>query len=470
MNAWVCLLSSILLFSGSNPAQAEQQSRGGVYVIPIQDQIVAPLLYLVRRGVKEAMEARAEVLILDMDTPGGRVDTTEELIEVLGQFTGKLVTYVNRKAFSAGAFISVATHEIYMAPQSVIGAATPVMMPPGGGPVEIPEAFEAKMTSGIKALVRTRAEKFGHNIEVIEAMIDRSRELIIDGEIISREGEVLTLTNMQAEKRYGDDARPLLSLGTVASIEELVKQLGFTEKETVYVNPTGVERMASWINKISPLLLMIGILGLYLEFKTPGFGLPGIAGIIAFVIYFFGGYIAGLSGMEWIALFALGIILIALELFIFPGTFFLGLAGGALVLISVIMAMVDIYPNVPELPAAMQFRIRLDDILLNLGLAILGSVAAIWALSFYLPRSPLYGRLVSQAASGEISVLFRQEQMTRRIGEAGVTLSMLRPGGKARFGNEIYDVVSQGELIPKGSKVRIIRYSSGEAVVEPIDD
>src|SRR5206468_3197156 len=108
---------------------------------------------------------------------------------------------------------------------------------------------------------------------------------------------------------------------------------------------------------ISPLLLIAGVIGVYIEFKTPGFGLPGILGITAFVIYFFGGYIAGLSGMEWVALFVAGLLLVALEFFVFPGTMLLGLAGAACMLVAIVMAMVDIYPSAPGLPTPMRFRV-----------------------------------------------------------------------------------------------------------------
>src|SRR5688572_23273662 len=153
-----------------------------VYVIPIKSNIDTPLTYLVRRGVKAAMEAKADLLILDMETNGGTLDATEEIIESLNQFPGRSVTYVNRKAFSAGAFIALATKSIYMAPESVIGAAAPMLMSPTGGVEGMPETVEAKMTSAVRALVRTRAEKNGYNIAVVEAMIDKSRELTIDGE------------------------------------------------------------------------------------------------------------------------------------------------------------------------------------------------------------------------------------------------------------------------------------------------
>ena len=137
---WALLsLLGIVLLGNTEAAQATRT----VCIIPIRDDIATPVTYLVRRGVKMAMEAKADAIILDMETNGGRLDSTEEIIKALDRFPGLTVTYVNRKAFSAGAFISVATQKIYMAPQSVIGAAAPMMMGPGGGVEAMPEAVEA---------------------------------------------------------------------------------------------------------------------------------------------------------------------------------------------------------------------------------------------------------------------------------------------------------------------------------------
>src|SRR5437867_9002099 len=223
--AWFAFLISLL--GSVNPA-ASATNTGKVFILPIRDDIMPPLVYLVRRGVKEAMEAKADLLLLDMDTNGGRVDTTREIISILNQFPGDTVTYVNKDAFSAGAFISVATRHIYMAPGSVIGAAAPVMLSPGGEGVEkVPDTYEKKMTSAVRAMVRTSAEKNGYNIAVVEAMIDKTKGLTVDGQVIAKEGEILTLTNTEAEKKYGNPPKPLLSSGTVESLDELLKQLGF---------------------------------------------------------------------------------------------------------------------------------------------------------------------------------------------------------------------------------------------------
>src|SRR6267154_3706539 len=176
MKLWfaLALFGSALFRAEGIPAEISALAKK-VYILPIREEIKPPLVYLVRRGVKEAMEAKADLLVLDMETNGGRLDTTKEIVSILEKFKGDTVTYVNKDAFSAGVFIAVATKHIYMAPGSVIGAATPVMMSPGGAGIEkLPDSYEEKMKSAVKGTVRTSAEKNGYNVAVIEAMIDSS--------------------------------------------------------------------------------------------------------------------------------------------------------------------------------------------------------------------------------------------------------------------------------------------------------
>ena len=247
-------------------------------------------------------------------------------------------------------------------------------------------------------------------------------------------------------------------------MEELLDKLGFEGAVRVDVKPTGVERLALWINMISPLLLIIGIAGVYIEFKTPGFGLPGIIGIVAFAVYFFGGYIAGLSGLEWIAVFLLGLALVAIELFVFPGTVALGLAGAVLMLIALVMAMVDVYPGMPAIPSFKKLELPLRDLFI----AFVGGSVAVLLLSRWLPKTAVYGKLVSQTASGMGTVAEFEQKHRSRIGQVGVATSALRPGGKAQFGDEILDVISQGEMIDSGRRVKIVGHSGTAAVVEVV--
>ncbi|HXG49052.1 MAG TPA: NfeD family protein, partial [Methylomirabilota bacterium] len=320
--------------------------------------------------------------------------------------------------------------------------------------------------SAISALVRASAEKNGHNVRVIEAMVDKSKELVIDGEVLNEKGQILTLTDVQAAKRYGNPPKPLLSSGTVESLEALLKILGYADAERHDIAPTGAERLGMWLNSISPLLLIIGIVGIYIEFKTPGFGLPGIVGATAFALYFLGGYVAGLSGLEWVAIFVLGLALVAVEMFVYPGTLVIGLAGSALMLIALIMAMVDMYPGMPRVPTLGQVRVPVRD----LALAVAGGGILIALLARFLPKTPVYRALVSESASGVETEALLERQRASLLGQVGVAVSVLRPGGKAQFGDQIIGVISQGDMIPKGTRVRVVGFSGSEAVVETVGD
>ena len=449
-----------------------------VYVVPVREDIMPPILYVIRRGVKEAMSAEADCLILDMETNGGRVDITEEIFDIIGKFKGETVTYVNKDAYSAGAFIAVATEKIYMAPQSVIGAAAPIMMSPTGGVSEMPSTMEVKMNSAIRAKIRTQAEKNGYAVDVIEAMVDKTKKLERDGKIICEEGDILTLTNLEAEAKYGEAQTRLLSSGTVESIDALIIELGYGGSQRVDVAPLGVEALGTWINAISPILLLIGIIGLYIEFKTAGFGVFGAVGIAALVLYFFGGYVSGLAGIEWVGIFLVGVALVAVELFLLPGTIFIGLIGVVCIFVALIMGMTDMYPNMPWFPAGdgngnsvpqiegihfalPDFSRPIRDLLIALAL----SVPIIWALAKYLPQTALFAAFTSSAASGVESVAAVAAELESRLGQAGTSTTPLNPGGKVMFGDALCNVITQGEMIAAGTPVKVIGHRGSDLLV-----
>ena len=155
MKRWMAFSLGLITLAGSAiDVRAAEATIGPqrVFILPVREDIMTPLVYVVRRGVKEAMEAKADLLLLDMETNGGQANSTLEIMDILSQFKGQTVTYVNRNAYSAGMFIAVATQRIYMAPESVIGAAAPIMMSPGGmGVQDMPSTIKAKMTSALSA-------------------------------------------------------------------------------------------------------------------------------------------------------------------------------------------------------------------------------------------------------------------------------------------------------------------------------
>ena len=461
---------------GSDKASDDRQAK--VYVVPVRDDIMPPILYVIRRGVKDAMEAEADCLIFDMETNGGRVDITEDIFDIIGKFRGETVTYVNKDAYSAGAFIAVATQKISRAPQSVSGAAAPIMMGPTGGVSEMPSTMEVKINSAIRAKIRTQAEKNGYAVDVIEAMVDKTKKLERDKKIICQEGDILTLTNLEAEAKYGDAKTPLLSSGTVESIDSLINELGYAGAQRVDIQPLGAEELGTWINAISPLLLLIGIIGLYIEFKTPGFGVFGAIGIAALVVYFFGGYVSGLAGIEWVAVFVLGVVLVAVELFWFSGTLIIGMVGVVCMLVALVMGMTDIYPDMPwfptgegngdGMPQVEGIDFALPDFskpIRDLMIAFVLSIPVIWALAKYLPQTAFFARFASEAASGVESVAALAAEVDSRLGQVGEATTPLHPGGKAMFGDDMCTVVTQGEMIAVGAQVKVIGHRGSDLLV-----
>ncbi|NCY21547.1 serine protease, partial [bacterium] len=328
------LLFAIPVRTEGNPASL---SPGPVYVIPVQKEIQKGLVYIVRRGVKDAMENNASALVLDMDTPGGEGEAMKEIMAIIARFqpAGRTFTYVNKEAFSAGAFISAATRNIWMAPGAIIGAASPVTLGQEG-PKELP----AKFVSAYAAVIRAAAEQNGHDPAVFDAMVNKQTGLKIDGREIVAKGDVLTLTTKEATQLVGRPPKPLLADGVAESLESLIEKHVQAGAKIVRVEPTGFEEIGRFIVSISPLLLAAAFLFGYIEFKTPGLGIFGVLAAACALVFFFGHYIAGLSGYENLLLLALGVGLIAAELFIFPGTFLPGLIGLGLLLFGILNTMV----------------------------------------------------------------------------------------------------------------------------------
>ena len=183
------------------PTGSATQKR--VVVIPVEGEIASPVLYILRRGLKEAIDEKADAVVLDMKTPGGALDVTFEIMEALGKFPGETVTYVNNEAISAGAFISAMTGEIWFAPDGIIGAAAPV----SGTGQDVDATMKMKIVSYLKARLRSISEGKGYRGQVISAMVDSDYELKIEGEVLKSKGELLSLTATESAKTYGDPAR-----------------------------------------------------------------------------------------------------------------------------------------------------------------------------------------------------------------------------------------------------------------------
>jgi membrane-bound serine protease (ClpP class) len=438
-----------------------------VYLIPIKDMIEPSLVYILRRGMKEAIAADAKALVFVMDTPGGRVDTTEEIIRIIEAAKIPTYTFVEHNAISAGAIIALSTDYIYMAPGSKIGDAMPVIASPQGGMQALGEAEREKVESYVDSLIRGIAQRKGRPEELASSMVRRSVEFKIGDEIICKEGEILTLTHIEAERIYEIDgvSRPLLSEGTVDDVDAMLKKVGLGDAVVKSLEITDVEKIARFIAMIAPVLLTIGMLALYIEFQTPGIGFGALIGVICLGLFFFGHHIAGLAGHEEMLLFLLGLILLLVEIFALPGFGLIGLTGIFLMMWSLLTSMAPTIPGGPVIPSLPDLRIPIR----NMATSLLMTGVGMLLISRYLPRSRSTSWLVLKESTSHEAGYQASEEHQELIGQTGKTITALRPAGAAMFGERRQDVVARGEFINEKTPVKVVEVHGNRVVVEAVN-
>ena len=449
----------------------EGVDKKSAFVIPVRDQIGPPILNILRRGMKQAIESEVDLIILDMDTPGGELGVTleimQEILDSVDSWEGKVLTYVNKEAISAGAYIAIATQEIAFAPFSQIGAAEAV----SGGGGEIDPSMKRKVNSYLKAKIRNFAGSYKYRSLVMAAMMDANVSLIIEGEtlkatdgtLIKSPGELLTLTGEEAVMKYGNPPQTLLGTGIFKDLEELLDQRwGKKNYQMIRMEINWAENAGLWLNGIAPLLLSIGLVLLFIEFKTPGFGVFGILGI-GFILIFFGSkYVSGLAGQEEVLLFLIGFCLVLVEVFLAPGLFLPALLGLALMFGSLIWAMVDVWPGQEIDWSFALFRVPLVELAQSFGLAFILGYLAIKVMG----KTPMGKSMLLETSVGNLKP--NQTSVLIEPNKVGVTVSELYPVGKVQIDGKTYEARAVIGKIEKGQRIKVLKHSGYELVVEEV--
>ena len=420
-----------------------------VVVVEVRDVIDMGLSAHIERTIEQNGDAAA--LILDINTPGGRVDAATLIRDAIinAPKTMRTVAFIHPRAISAGAFISFACDLIFIADGGSMGAATPISIGEGGEATPVDE----KMVSYFRAEMATTARAKGRRGDIAEAMVDR--EVAIKG--ITQAGKLLTLDTAGALKWKIADAKA----NDLGEVLELLA-LGGARQEVAVLN--WAEELARIFTHpiLSSILMSVGVLGILIELYQPGFGLPGIVGITSLLIFFVGHLVVNLAGFEEVLLFAVGIALLAVELFVTPGFGVLGAAGVLAILISLVLSLTS-------LPIDVSFQTGdLTGSLLRVVLSLGITVVIFFSLFAFMPKLRFRNPLILETAIVATSAGGREGEVIEQIvasGESGVTITFLRPSGIARFGNRRVDVVSEGEFIEKDTSVVIVRVDGNHVVV-----
>ena len=471
------MLLWFLLLMTTAPVFAETSSYAGkVVIIPVgEDDLSSRARFeFMSRTLERCSREEAEGVIFDLDTPGGLLwDTVELMMTDLQKLKPRSFAYVNPRALSAGAMIAVATDGIYMSPTSSVGAASPVY----GGGQEMGEAERAKMNSATMGMARAVAKRKGHNPAVIEAMIDQGKELKLKGKLIDSKTETLTLDAEQATELV--DGKPLFAKAIVKSLEE-IKTAERLHGSSVVAEPTFFENVAIWVTAYASLLIVIGVAGGYLEMKMPGFGLPGCLSVAAFSLFFFGHYVAGsLVGQETAVvagIFVLGLVLILVEVLVFPGTLLPGILGFVCVMTALVYTMSGWEVAAPALPGGTESvpsGLSLNTYALglrNFAIGIVGAAVTVLVAARYLPETlPFRKMMLTTTAGGSLEstpamTATRQVQ----VGDAGRAISALRPYGTVQFGDHRLEAMIEGGYLQSGSHVRIREIQGSRILVEDV--
>lgn len=436
---------SLLLIALLPLGAMAQNDKKTVYRFSIDEDIAPPASLRVEKAMAEATELNADIIVVHINTFGGTLDDADKIRTAFLQADRPVYAYIDNNAASAGALISIACDSIYMHSGSSIGAATVVDQM---GQVQ-PDKYQSYMRS----LMRTTAEARGRRPDIAQAMVDP--DIKVEG--ISDSGKVLTFTTQEALK-YG------YCEAEVESVAQLLQHAGvenYTIREQRY---TFIDKLIGFLITpvVSGILIMLIIGGIYFELQQPGIGFPLILALVAAALYFAPLYLEGLATYWEIIIFFVGIVLIILELFVFPGFGVSGIMGIICIVAGLVFSMVgNVGFDFSGIPAGLIAN-RLMTVLVALAIAL---PLSIW-LGKKLFESTLFGGLAlntEETADQGFTVAGQREQSL--VGQRGTAATILRPAGKVTIGERNFDAVAQIGYIEQGQPVVVVDYVNGSLVV-----
>lgn len=426
-NLFLVISAILALLVQAITAGAETTGKKAVW-IPAEHGVERGLENFLRRAFQEAEAQGAQLVILEVDTPGGEMEAAGSIGELVRQASMQVVAYIDNQAFSAGTYIALNADQIIMTPGASIGAATPIDVRGNAADLKVISAWSEKMAAA--------ANMNGRDPEIARAMVEIDMEL----KGIKPRGKVLSLDAQQAQKLgYADKV--------VADRNALLRELGMNPEDVTRVEPTIAERIARAVTSpvVMSLLLVIGLVGVTIELFHPGFGVAGSIGLSSFALYFFGHYIAGFANWLHIGLFVLGIVLLILEIFIPGGV--VGSVGFVSMVSGLVLAAYDTQQG-----------------LAALGIAVLATIVVTFVLFKYFGFRGMWEKLIlrdtQQNEAGYVAPRDRRALQDK----TGISLTPLRPAGVVKIDGERVDAVTEGGFIPAGRPIKVV-YVEGTRVV-----
>jgi membrane-bound serine protease (ClpP class) len=411
-----------------------------VYYGDIVGDIDLGLAPYVKRIVDEANSAGAEAIIFRINTFGGRVDAATQIKDAILSSNVLTIAFIDKRAISAGSLIALSCNEIVMVPGASMGATT-VVDQTGAKQSE-------KAQSYMRAEMRATAESNGRRTDIAEAMVDE--RVVIPGLVDST--QLLTLTSEEAIKYEMADT-------ILTSINEILAAHNLVDADVVKVDVNWGEDVVRFLSNpiVSSILMMIILIGFFTEIKTPGWGLPGTAAVIALILFFGSGLILDLVSLLEIIIFIVGVVLLLLEIFVVPGFGLFGVLGITAIVASLFMGLLADF----EIVTWNMISVAL----IQLASAFVVTFIAGYFLSKVLPKTDFFNRLILKDNIVIRSGYTTEPEVHQLVGKEGEALTDLRPSGTAIFDENRIDVVTEGSYLTKGTKVIVVKESGSKVVV-----
>ena len=440
--------------------QAQEKQPIVVYKLDLKDMVAPAMWRTTQKALQKAKEADAQLLLLEMNTYGGLVESADSIRTAILNLDIPSICFINNNAASAGALIAISCDSIYMRPGASFGAATVVN--------QTGEAMPDKYQSYMRSTMRATAEAHGKYAEVVdgdtlwvwhrdpkiaEAMVDS--RIIVAGIIDS--SKVLTFTPNEAiENNYCE--------GLAENVEEVLEKAGYTNYVIKEYKLTNLEMIIGLLMSpyLQSILIMIMIGGIYFELQTPGVGFPIAASLVAALLYFAPLYLEGIASNWEILFFIVGLILIAVEVFAIPGFGVAGVAGSVLIITGLAMAMVE---NIEFEFSTFYFTPVLKAFALVLGSGLIAFLVMLFSADRLLNSPALKFITLQTKEDRDDGYLSFDIGLDDIVGKNGLAITVLRPSGKISIENKIYDAISEYEYIEKSTKVKVTKFEHGQLYV-----
>ena len=427
-----------------------------VYRIPIEGTIDLGLPPFIQRTLEDAESNNATLVIFDINTFGGRVDAATQIKDAILGADITTVAYINRRAISAGALISLSCEKIFMTGGGLIGAATAVDMSGKKG--------SEKVISFMREEMASTAERRGRSKDIARGMVDEElnfTHLVIDGDSIlvndiegRKDGKLISLTTDQAIK-YG------IADGTAETIDALLDSLGYGSAQVIESTENWSENIVRFLTNpvVASLLTTFGFLGILFELQSPGWGIPGFVGLTCLILSLSVSYIAQLATMSDMIFILTGLSLILLEMLVIPGFGIVGLGGIGFMLYGLYLLLL------PEVPVGEEVLSQAMDGFL---IGILGAILGLVLLGKLMIKSKFWEQLTSPSSQKKDQGFSNTQGWEGLEGESGIADTDLHPSGWVKIDGQRIFVVSEGDFIEKGKEVTILSVDGNRVLVREL--